>query len=278
MKKIRLSTVAAVLTLIALIFVAATLIRGCADEKRAMGTRDDLRDMYYSDDTEETDTSDTAEAAESGMSGSTEKKDGTGSFDKLLKENPDTVGWIKAGEYIDYPVTQRDNDYYLYHGFYGEDDANGIPFVNMYCKLDPRDDVVVIHGHNMENTVMFSTLKYFLDFGYLSKYPIVTFRTVGDEENVYYTPVYIFNASMIPDNAGYFDIMRMKFDGKDEFGKYLEEAKSRSVWEAKTDAGADDELLMLVTCSYDYDDGRLVMLCRKLRDGETPASIRKLYK
>ena len=43
------------------------------------------------------------------------------------------------------------------------------------------------------------------------------------------------------------------------------------------DVNAEDELLMLVTCSYQHEDGRFMLICRKLRPDETPEAVKALF-
>ena len=50
-----------------------------------------------------------------------------------------------------------------------------------------------------------------------------------------------------------------------------------SLWESPVDVNVDDKLLMLITCSYDLEDGRLMVVCRRLRDGETPEEVAGLF-
>ena len=44
-----------------------------------------------------------------------------------MKENPDTIGWIRVPDTnIDYPIVQgEDNDFYLNHDFYGKGEYCG---------------------------------------------------------------------------------------------------------------------------------------------------------
>ena len=109
--------------------------------------------------------------------------------------------------------------------------------------------------------------------------------------NDYYVPVSVFNASMLPDHSSYFDITQIVFpdDGEDAekdpstfrqssaFRTYLDELKAVSLWESPVDVNVDDKLLMLITCSYDLEDGRLMVVCRRLRDGETPEAVAGLF-
>ena len=206
-------------------------------------------------------------------------------------QNDDLVGWLKAGEGIDLPVVQSDNTYYLDHSFTGEEDRNGTLFLNMNNQLFPPDDVLLIHGHNMKDGSMFGTLPKFERYDYAKEHPLVTFQTIYDEEPVYYVPVSVFNASMLPDHSRYFDITQIVFPD-DEAGEvtdsstfrqssafkaYLDELRAVSLWESPVDVNVDDKLLMLITCSYDLEDGRLMVVCRRLRDGETPEEVAGLF-
>ena len=206
-------------------------------------------------------------------------------------QNDDLVGWLKAGDGIDLPVVQSDNTYYLDHGFTGEENKNGTLFLNMNNQLFPADDVLLIHGHNMKDGSMFGTLSKFERYDYACEHPIVTFQTIHDEEPVYYVPISVFNASMLPDHSSYFDITQIVFPDDEEGGEedsstfrqstafrtYLDELKAVSLWESPVDVNVDDKLLMLITCSYDLEDGRLMVVCRRLRDGETPEEVAELF-
>lgn len=214
-------------------------------------------------------------------------------FAGLYELNPHIIGWLKAGESIDHPVVWYDNDYYISHNIKGENDRNGTLFVNAWCSVYPQDDVTMIHGHNMKSGAMFGHLHYFEDYAYLSKHPIVSYRTVFDAEDVYYTPIAAFEVSTMRGEPRYMDIMQFHFedDADDEgaeinpqtirqskqFQAYLDELKERSVWQPLTDVTVDDRLLALITCSYNDVEGRLVVFCRALREGETPESITALY-
>ncbi len=198
-------------------------------------------------------------------------------FAELLAVNDDLVGWLKAGAEIDFPVVQSDNEYYLTYDFEKHPNSNGAVFLNSGCTLYPRDQILMLHGHNTSRGRMFGTLKEFMDPRYLRDYPIVSFRTIYDAQDVFYTPVLIFNASMLPGENGYFDIKHFNFETKEELAEYLAEMQALSEWKPLVDVTADDRLLMLVTCSYYHTDGRMMMVCRALREGETPESIRELY-
>jgi len=210
-------------------------------------------------------------------------------FADLYAVNPHLIGWITAGGSIDYPVVQHDNEFYLEHDFYGKEDNNGTIFLNGGNRLSPRDSVLLLHGHNMKSGAMFGDLDFFRDFAYLSKYPIVRWRTIADEEDALYTPVALFDASMNPDAQGYFNIGRIRFNfdvpatedfplpRSTDLESHIAAMRSLSFWDAPVPADSTDEYLALVSCSYNHDDGRLTLVCRKLRADETEESVRALY-
>lgn len=203
-----------------------------------------------------------------------ETRDG---FLLLLEQNEHFVGWLTAGESIDYPVVQDDNEYYLTRNFFDEHDKNGVPFMDEHNRLLPKDDVLIIYGHNMKSGAMFGRLRDYLDADYLSDHPVVSFRTIHDDEDVYYTPIAAFHASTFRNNRNFFDARRINFDSEETYQSYLDEVTGRSAWKARVDAVPGDRLLVLMTCSYVYDYGRLLLVCRELRENESPESISALY-
>lgn len=209
-------------------------------------------------------------------------------FNDLLKENEHVVGWMRAGEKIDYPIMQYDNSYYLSHNFHGDKDSNGALFLDEGNELWSGDDVSLIYGHHMKSGAMFGTLTRYEQYDYVVKHPIISFRTIRDAEEVYYVPIAGFHASMIPGKADYFDIQRFRFsndhEGGDsyerksrEFEKYLKDLSAWSIWTSPFTADVNDQLLMLVTCSYHNEDGRFMLVCRKLRDGETAEEVEAAF-
>lgn len=201
-------------------------------------------------------------------------------FVQLYETNSHVIGWLKAGESIDHPVVQFNNEYYLTHNFYGREDSNGTLFLNEANTLFPRDDVLLIHGHNMRARTMFGTLMKYESYDYLCQYPLISFRTIYDSQEVWYVPIAAFNASMIPGEKGYFDITGIRFDEDVQEGgervayqAYLDALRERSLWMSPVDVTTDDPLLMLVTCSYRNEDGRFMLVCRMLREAETADAV-----
>ena len=292
-------------------------------------------------------------------------------FQDLYEQNSDIIGWLQAGGGIDYPVMQLDNDFYLHHDFNKNEKYAGTLFVNQINYLWPRDKILFIHGHNMRDGSMFGGLMAYEDYEYVRQHPLIMFRTLYDPEEVYYTPVYGFNASMNEGNPDYFNLNwiymgnadspfdpepeeaeekdtetemysdleeiispdqglekedtqetglqesksqetapqepdQQEFDPQ-EFDPqepdpqepesetehilsaediavapkrcqtYLDAMKKLSIWQSPIEAAIDDEYIALITCSYYQENGRFILVCRKLRKDETPEAIRSAF-
>ena len=198
------------------------------------------------------------------------------SFAELLKHNPDTIGFLDIPELLSLPVVQRenDNDYYLSHNFDGEEALEGALFLDGVNRLVPEDDCLIVYGHNMKNSTMFGLLPQYEDFEYLKRFPVVRFDTIY--ENRQYAIFAAFTASMRPGDAHYYDIRRFMLDPA-ELEAFARAMQGGSVWRSPVEVSAGDRLLLLVTCDYTNNEGRLVLALRQLRPGETEADIRGLY-
>lgn len=186
-------------------------------------------------------------------------------FMALLDTNPDTVAWVTAGERIDGPVMHADNEYYLTHNFYKQEDKQGAIFLNESCSIWPENTILLLHGHNMRNKGMFGTLASFGEYSYVKQYPIVRFRTIYDEQERLYVIYSAFHASMVQGDPHFFDLMEISFPSDEDYAHYLDISKRRSLWKSPVDVNTDDTLLSLVTCNYIDDDGRFILLCRRIR-------------
>ena len=61
------------------------------------------------------------------------------------------------------------------------------------------------------------------------------------------------------------------------YEKYLNELLEHSRWSSPIETTVGDDLIILITCSYYQEDGRFILVCRKLRDNETPEMITQIY-
>ena len=195
------------------------------------------------------------------------------SFAELLRYNPDTVGFLTIGETVDLPVVQRENDneYYLTHAYSGEEAREGALFLDGANRLS--DENLIVYGHNMRNGTMFGELSSFGEREFLLENAVVRFDTLY--ENALYVPFAMFEASMDENDGHYFDVRQIVFD-ETSFELFVLKLRDRSVFDVPVEVEYGDQLLTLVTCSYNDDDGRYIVALRKLREGETEEEMRAL--
>ena len=195
------------------------------------------------------------------------------SFAELLRYNPDTVGFLTIGETVDLPVVQRENDneYYLTHAYSGEEAREGALFLDGANRLS--DENLIVYGHNMRNGTMFGELSSFGEREFLRENAVVRFDTLY--ENALYVPFAMFEASMDENDGHYFDVRQIVFD-ETSFELFVLKLRGRSVFDVPVEVEYGDQLLTLVTCSYNDDDGRYIVALRKLREGETEEEMRAL--
>lgn len=196
------------------------------------------------------------------------------SFAELYAQNPHVVGWLEMDPDIALPVVQWDNSFYMDHDFDGNESVAGTLFVDSRNTLWPQDDHILIYGHNMKDGSMFGSLNNYRNVGFLRATTCIQFNTIyGDAQ---YVPFALFDASMTKDDPNYFKLIRLNFSEEQPFDAFLEDVQSRSLFDIPVDVNEDDQLLSLVTCSYSMDNGRFIIMCRKLREGETPEQMEAL--
>ena len=196
------------------------------------------------------------------------------SFAELYAQNPHVVGWLEMDPDIALPVVQWDNSFYMDHDFDGNESVAGTLFVDSRNSLDPQDDHILIYGHNMKDGSMFGSLNNYRNVGFLRATTCIQFNTIyGDAQ---YVPFALFDASMTKDDPNYFKLIRLNFSEEQPFDAFLADVQSRSLFNIPVDVNEDDQLLSLVTCSYSMDNGRFIIMCRKLREDETPEQMEAL--
>ena len=196
------------------------------------------------------------------------------SFTELYAQNPHVVGWLEMDPDIALPVVQWDNSFYMDHDFDGNESVAGTLFVDSRNTLWPQDDHILIYGHNMKDGSMFGSLNNYRNVGFLRATTCIQFNTIyGDAQ---YVPFALFDASMTKDDPNYFKLIRLNFSEEQPFDAFLADVQSRSLFDIPVDVNEDDQLLSLVTCSYSMDNGRFIIMCRKLREDETPEQMEAL--
>lgn len=175
----------------------------------------------------------------------------------ILTINPDVVGWLKINETnIDYPVVQStDNDFYLKHNLYNEEDKNGWIYMDYRNSTMELDANTIIFGHNMYYSgIMFGTLSNVTKKNWYTNPNnlIISFDTIY-ESNKYE----IFSIYKIPKTTDY---LKTYFASDEEFLEFIDLIQERSIENFDVEVKPGDKILTLSTCS-NYSD-RLVVHAR----------------
>ena len=189
-------------------------------------------------------------------------------FIPLLQINPETVGWIKVGNLADEPVVYRDNEFYLNHDFYQKKSSSGTVFVDVENTDLDNDKYVIVYGHDLRDGSKFGSLKEYLNIEQLKNNIVIEWSSLYSSEAEKYVVFSVFDSSMLEENKNYFDLRRFDEIDLDGTKKFIEEIRERSLYDIPVDVTAEDQIMVLVTCSYKHEDGRLLIFCRKARKAE----------
>lgn len=174
-------------------------------------------------------------------------------FISLERINLDVVGWLAAeGTKIDYPVVRgKDNDFYLRHLFTGERNKLGSIFMDYRNHSDFSDKNTIIYGHNMKDGSMFSSLTKYKDQRYYDSFPTM----------LLYTPAGNFTIELFVGIVvdGNYESVRFDFKDDHDFQSYIDSLKKKSTFESTTIVKADDRIITLCTCSYEFNNARYAL-------------------
>ena len=186
-------------------------------------------------------------------------------YKALFNKNKSLIGWIEiADTIIDYPVMQTvDNDYYLKHDFNQKNDANGCIFLDCNCDVIFGNDNWILYGHHMKNGKMFSSLIKYADMDYYEKHKYIRFDTIYEKGT--YEVMYAFRSRIYNTNEITFKYYQfIDANSSEEFDSYMEEMEKMSLIDTGVSATYGDKLLTLSTCDYQEENGRFVVVAKRI--------------
>jgi sortase B len=180
-------------------------------------------------------------------------------YQPLLEINEDVVGWIKIpNTSIDYPVLQaNDNEYYLNRDIYRKKNRAGSIFMDYRIKLDGRDKHIILYGHHMRDGTMFKDLIKYKNKDFFYKNNVIQFDTLYEEIKWEVFSVYITGTD--------FNYIKTRFNTPAEYENFLTTIKNKSLFPTDVVLTANDQILTLSTCTYEYDDARFVVHARRVK-------------
>ena len=190
-------------------------------------------------------------------------------FASLYSINQDIVGWLKITEEIEMPVVQfTDNDYYLKKDFYKKDNYHGIPFMDFRNSPKLTNTNTIIYGHNVKPDRMFATLTKYKKLAYYRQYPTFSYDSVYEEAD--WKILYVMIVDSDPSRGEYFGYHNfLNATSESDFYDFIEKCERRTLINTTVDVNSSDTLLTLSTCGFDFAGERIVIVARKVREGES---------
>lgn len=189
-------------------------------------------------------------------------------FSELIKKNSDIKGWLKInGTKVDNPVYQtNNNDYYINHNMNKQISRYGAIYIDKDSTItkNKRSQNIIFYGHSMADGSMFGSLKQYRNLDFYKKNPIVEFTSLYEKSYYKVFAVMLTNADPKDDNGNVFNYRYSNFEDEKLFMHYVDELKKRSIIDTGVEVLAQDEIITLSTCAYDFDNARLVVVAKKI--------------
>lgn len=186
----------------------------------------------------------------------------------LYAENNDFIGWLTIeGTKIDYPVmyTPEEEEYYIHRDFNREYSSSGTLFIDTSSvPTGDTTDNILIYGHNMKAGTMFHGLLDYESEDFYQEHKYIQFDTLEGQGT--YEVIAAFRTQIYAeDDTAHYHYYEF-FDASDasEFDEYVEYVKSNTPYTIETTAEYGDQLLTLSTCAYHTDEGRYVVVAKKI--------------
>lgn len=181
-------------------------------------------------------------------------------WDALRAVDENIAAWIEQeGSTIDYPVVHGfDNSWYLKHLMDGTYNDAGTVFIDADNKADFSDRNTVLYAHHMlDDPLMFAEVENYKSQSWYDSHKKFLIHTPDSEYEMYPVAGYVTEGT-----AGY---IQLEFASDEEYLAYIDSFVQRSTFISEETITADDQMMMLSTCSYDIADGRYVLIGKLVR-------------
>lgn len=179
------------------------------------------------------------------------------SFQELLGINPDICAWITIDDTgIDYPVVQGETNFdYLSTDVYGDYTAAGSIFLDCGNNRDFTDYYSILMGHHMQGGVMFGDLDKFMDEAFFENHTTGKLYLPDRTLTLETTAIIMADAY----NRTIYDVSERT---EDEKLALISEIEEYALHTRGAPMHVEDQFIALSTCSSDYTNARLLLICR----------------
>lgn len=200
-------------------------------------------------------------------------------YKALYQKNKDLIGWLKIdGTKIDYPVmqTMEDENYYLDKDFDKKKSSGGCLIMDTdsvvgsgtmaadYQNGTSPSDNLIIHGHTMKNGEMFGELPGYVSEEYGRKHSIICFDSLYEHRK--YQLIAVFYSQVFYADQDVFKYYKFfQAETQEEFDDWYTNIKEMSLYDTGVNAKLGDEFITLSCCSYQVEDGRFVVVAKRIK-------------
>lgn len=189
-------------------------------------------------------------------------------LEELQKENNEIIGWLEIEDTnINLPVCQTtDNDFYLTHNYKKEKSKGGSLFLDKNFDLVNGSSNYLIYGHRNTQGLMFEDLLKYSKEDFYNNHKTIKFTTNKDDSvyeimSVFYSRVY-YKSEQNVFRYYYF----VNANNEEEYNDFVNNCKKSSIYDTSVTANYGDQLLTLSTCEYSQEDGRFVVVAKKVNN------------
>jgi sortase B len=129
------------------------------------------------------------------------------------------------------------------------------------CDVDKSDNLI-IYGHHIRGGRMFAALDQYMEESFCKEHSVIRFDTLRERSE--YEVLAVFKTALYSDDVfPYYDFV----DAQDEaaFDSYVAGCRELSLYDTGVTASYGDRLITLSTCEYSAENGRLVVVARKIK-------------
>ena len=181
-------------------------------------------------------------------------------FKSWIESNSDFVGWIKIqGTTIDSPIVQySDNEHYLEYNALNQPDLAGSIYMDYKNKGNFYDNHTVLYGHYMKDGTIFHDLHDFKNESFFQENSLIEIQGLRESKQYKIFSVHIVSA----------DQYYLYLDLEDTVvaDEYAQHFKRLSMHKKEFDFPKEIKLLTLVTCTYEFDNARLLIHAYQMTD------------
>ena len=187
-------------------------------------------------------------------------------LEELQKENNEIIGWLEIEDTnINYPVLQtNDNEFYLTHNYKKEKATGGSLFLDKDFDLVNGSSNYLIYGHRNKQGLMFEDLMKYTKEDFYKEHTKIKFTT-NKEDSIYEIMAIFYSRVYYKSEQNVFRYYYfVNANSEQEYNDFVNNSKKVSIYDTGVNANYGDQLLTLSTCEYSQEDGRFVVVAKKI--------------